>query len=245
MVRHIALGVSLFFAMNSSALSQTSKTSSKSSGTTLKAFAYFAHIHDQQLDDFLHSIRPRALTHELRERVLKMLPKGDLVNPSAEYEARIESLERILKYHQRDSIIEIKVIRANTATAVFLAGAAILITEPALKILNVEELQAVVAHELGHEYYWNQFERARQNRDNSQMQELELRCDGIAVVTLHGVGIDPKNLISAITKLNRYNEHPGSAGSANYVSFNDRLEFIRQMIELVSSKPASPARNRE
>jgi len=244
MVKHIALAVLLFFAINTSALSQTDKTSTLK-GATLKAFAYFEQIHNQQLDDFLRSIRPTALTHELRERVLNMLPKADLVNPSVEYEAKIESLDRILKYHQRDEIIEIKVLRANTATAVFLAGAAVLITEPALKILNAEELQAVVAHELGHEYYWNRFALARQNGDYTQMQELELRCDGIAVVALHSVGIDPKNLISAITKLNRYNEQPGSPRPPNYVGFNERVAFIRQMIELVSSEQASPAQHAE
>jgi Peptidase family M48 len=245
MVKHIALVVLLFFAINTSALSQTGKTSTLNAAT-LKAFEYFEQIRNQQLDDFLRSIRPRALTRELRERVLNMLPKADLVNPSAEYEAKIKSLDRILKYHQRDSIIEIKVLRANTATAVFLAGAAILITEPALKILRAEELQAVVAHELAHEYYWNRFELARKNRDYAQMQELELRCDGIAVVALYSVGIDPKNLVSAITKLNRYNEHhPGSPSSPNYVGFNERVAFIRQMIELVSSKQTSPAQHAE
>ncbi len=166
-------------------------------------------------------------------------------NPRPEYEAKLKCLDHILKYYQRDSIIEIKVLRANTATAVFLAGAAVLITEPALSILNAEELQAVVAHELGHEYYWNRFEVARQNRDYAQIQELELRCDGIAIMALQSVGIDPKNLISAITKLNRYNEPPGLPSSPNYVGFNERIAFIQQMIELVSSKQALPAQHPE
>lgn len=245
MAKHIALAVSLLFAINISALSQTSKTKSTLNDVTLRTFVYFEQISNHQFDDFLRSIRPTALSPELRERVLKMLPKADLVNQCSESDAKLTSLDRILKYHQRDSVIEIKILRSNTATAVFLAGAAILITEPALKILSAEELQAVVAHELGHEYYWNRFEVARQNRDYAQMQELELRCDGIAVVALHSVGIHPKNLISAITRLNRYNEHTGSPSSPNYVGFNQRVAFIQQMIELVSSEQASPAQHAE
>jgi len=116
---------------------------------------------------------------------------------------------------------------------VFLAGAAVLITEPALEILTAEELQAVVAHELGHEYYWNEFEAARHNHDYSELQELELRCDGIAVVTLDHVGVNPERLISAITKLNKYNERPGSLNSPNYVAFKERRSFIRSMAELL------------
>jgi predicted Zn-dependent protease len=166
-----------------------------------------------------------------------MLPKDDLISPSAQGLAKLETLEPILKYHQRNSVIELRVLRAPTATAVFLAGAAVLITKPALEVLTAEELQAVVAHELGHEYYWNEFEAARHNHDYSEMQELELRCDGIAVMTLEHLGLEPASLISAITKLNKYNAHPGSSSpqNQNYVAFDERVEFIHRMIEFVST----------
>ena len=172
-----------------------------------------------------------------------MLPKDDLVCPSAQSLAKLKSLEPILKYHQRDSVIELKVLRAHTATAVFLAGAAVLITEPALEILATEELQAVVAHELGHEYCWSRFELARQNHDYSEMQELELRCDGIAVITLQHVGVDPENLISAITKLDKHNERPGSPSSQNYVAFKERITFIRLMVALVRERAKTRSTN--
>lgn len=53
-------------------------------------------------------------------------------------------------------------------------------------------------------YYWNRFEAARQNKNYAEVQELELRCDGIAVITLQYVGIKPENLVSAITQLNKH-----------------------------------------
>lgn len=133
-----------------------------------------------------------------------MLPKDDLTDPNADDLAKLKTLDHLLKYHQRDSFVELKVLRAHAATAVFLAGAAVLITEPALKLLTADEPQAVVAHELGHEYYWNRFEAARQNKNYAEVQELELRCDGIAVITLQYVGIKPENLVSAITQLNKH-----------------------------------------
>jgi predicted Zn-dependent protease len=166
-----------------------------------------------------------------------MISKDDLVLPSAQGRAKLESLEPILKYHQRNSVIELRVLRAPTATAVFLAGAAVLITEPALEILTAEELQAVVAHELGHEYYWNEFEAARHHHDYSEVQELELRCDGIAVITLEHLGLDPTSLISATAKLNKHNLHPASSSpqNQNYVAFDKRVEFIHRMIEFVAT----------
>jgi len=233
MAKHIALGVVLYFAMVNTVFSQTTKTKSSEDEATQKALAYFEQIQTQQFDNFLSSIRPAPLSADLRQKVLSMLPKGDLVAPGSDYVAKLKSLEDVLKYNQRDSVIEIKVLRAHSATAVFLAGAAVLITEPALRLLSAEELQAVVAHELGHEYYWNRFELARQNKDFAKIQELELRCDGIAVIALHRLGVDPKNLITAITKLNKYNDHPESL---HYVGLNERIAFIHSVIQLVSNQ---------
>jgi hypothetical protein len=237
MAQHIAQILFLVLAVNVCSFGQTIKTAAAPNSVTLKAFSYFKQIEGGRFDDYLSRIRPIALAPELRARVLKMLSKDDLVLPSAQGRAKLEALEPILKYHRRNSVIELRVLRAPTATAVFLAGAAVLITEPALEILTAEELQAVVAHELGHEYYWNEFEVARHNRDYAEMQELELRCDGIAVTTLVHLGLEPTSLVSAIAKLNKYNAHPGFTSGQNqtYVSFNDRVAFIHRMIEFVST----------
>jgi tetratricopeptide (TPR) repeat protein len=234
MAQHIAQILLVVLAVNTFTFAQTIKTAASLDSVTLKAFTYFEHIEGGRFDDYLNRLRPVALAPELRARVLNMISKDDLVLPSAQGRAKLESVESILKYHQRNSVIELRVLRAPTATAVFLAGAAVLITEPALEILTAEELQAVVAHELGHEYYWNEFERARQNHDYSEMQELELRCDGIAVVTLVHLGVNPERLISAITKLNKYNER--SPNSPNYVAFQERSGFIRSMAELLRDR---------
>lgn len=234
MAQHIAQILVVTFAVNTFVFAQTITTAASLNGVTLKAFSYFDSVEGRRFDEYLSRIRLVALAPELRTKVLKMLPKDDLVNPSADELAKLKTLEPILKYHQRDSVIELKVLRATTATAVFLAGAAVLITEPALKILTAAELQAVVAHELGHEYYWTRFEVARQNHQYTELQELELRCDGIAVITLKHLGLDPTRLISAIAKLNKYNSHPSSLiAPQNYVAFNERVAFIQRMIDFV------------
>jgi predicted Zn-dependent protease len=123
-----------------------------------------------------------------------------------------------------------------------LAGAAILITEPALEILTSEELQAVVAHELGHEYYWGEFEMARQHQRYLEIQELELRCDGIGIITLNRLGLNPESLRSAIVKLDKHNQQYGSINSANYVSSEERFRFIRSMIVMTrAGNKSAPA----
>ena len=234
MARHNALVMIFILAMNTPTYAQLNKNEPGVNEVSFKAFSYFEQIQNRQYDDFLRSIRPSELAPELRAKIVGMLRKEDLVNPNGEALAKLKSLDAVLKYHQRDSVIEIKVLRVGeTATAAFLACAAVLVTERALNLLTAEELQAVVAHELGHEYYWTRFEDARQKNHYSEVQELDLRCDGIALITLQHLGVNPSNLISGISKLHRNNNQPNSP---HYIAFNERVEFIQRMIELVSSR---------
>ena len=134
-----------------------------------------------------------------------------------------------------------KVLRVDGATAAFLAGAAILITEPTLEVLSSQELQATVAHELGHEYFWGEFEVARQHADYATLQEIELRCDGIAVITLHALGLDPESVLASARTLSRYNGPPKSGAHANrYVKSKEREAFIRSMIRMTRAAARRP-----
>jgi Zn-dependent protease with chaperone function len=194
----------------------------------------------RRFNDFLRSVRPEKLSPALKSQALSMLRKEDVVTPSAEGRIKLDATAPILNYFERSSIIELKILRVRQATSAFLAGAAVIITEPAIEILAPEELQAVVAHELAHEYFWGEYELARQRQQYKIMHELELRCDGFAVMALSQLGLDPESLISAVTKLTRFNERQGiSTTSDIYTSLDDRFHFIRSIIEMAKAKASA------
>ncbi|HXI92380.1 MAG TPA: hypothetical protein VNO24_20420 [Blastocatellia bacterium] len=237
MFKNITLTTIIFLTLTNTPLAQTSKTSASagSASASAAALAYFENVHNQSFDNYLKRIRPGRLSPELKGRVLAMLRKEDLVSPSAEGLDKLVALEPVLKYHDRSSVIDPKVIRVGQAVVMFLAGAAVLISQEALDMLTAEELQAVVAHELGHEYFWNEYEQARQNKQYDKLQELELRCDGMAVITMSQLGLDPFHFISAITKLTK--SHKGKLISGeSYTSLDERIRFIREMVEMVKSR---------
>ena len=130
---------------------QVHQTTVPLSGVTETAFTYFQQVEGHRFDEFLQRLRPTRLSPDAKERVLKILPQVDVVSASAGQQAKLHTLGPILRYHERESAIDVKVLRVGGATAAFLAGAAILITEPALEVLSSQELQATVAHELGHD----------------------------------------------------------------------------------------------
>jgi Zn-dependent protease with chaperone function len=146
----------------SSGRAEIHQTTSSPSGVPETAFTYFQQVEGHRFDEFLHSIRPSRLSPDAKERMLKILPRADVIDASAGQQVKLRALAPILRYHDRESTIDLKVLRVQPAAVAFLGGAAILITEPALGVLSAEELQAAVAHELGHEYFWDEFELARQ-----------------------------------------------------------------------------------
>ena len=78
-----------------------------------------------------------------------------------------------------------------------------LITVLALDLLSDEELTALVAHELGHEYTWRDWVDARARGDQQRLREIELVSDLIAVATIHRIGKPASVLVSASRSLRK------------------------------------------
>ncbi len=203
-----------------------------------KALSYFEQIEGRGFEDYLKSIRPKPLPPDLKVFVMAQLPKGPEVKPSASGRIKLATLEPILNFHERRSAYEFKVGRIGKAYMAIYACAVVLISEEALDLLTAEELQAIIGHEIGHEYFWDEYQLGDQNKQYETLQELELRCDGIAIITLSQLGLDPTNLISAITKLRKFNERAGTLEERAYAypSFEERMKFNRKMIELVKAR---------
>ena len=105
---------------------------------------------------------------------------------------------RSSRRQQRESVYEIKVIDVAQAGVGIHERLVLLISRVALGLLSADELQAVVAHEIGHEYVWADRERAVAVGDHERLQDLELVCDIIAVTILRGIGRDASPLIAGI-----------------------------------------------
>jgi hypothetical protein len=111
-----------------------------------------------------------------------------------------------------------------------------------LTLLDPDELQAVVAHEIGHEYVWAEYRTARDQNDLRRLKELELFCDGVATVTLHLAGLNPTRLLAGLEKVIRFNwQRLGPAlNEAHYPPLAERKRFIQAVIAWtagISSRP--------
>ena len=101
---------------------------------------------------FVETARPAPVSAEDKARALSTLPlEGAVTHLDAAARRKLAALATLLRGTDRESVYEIKVIAVPQAGVAIYARAVILIPEPTLKLVDAEELQALVAHEVGHE----------------------------------------------------------------------------------------------
>lgn len=234
MTQHIAAILSLTLGFMTAASGQAEKH--KLSETGAKTLSFFAKIEERNLDDYLKRVRLPQAAEAVKTEALRQLANVETFSPSEKTKAKLALLMPILKYHERDTVMEIRIINLREAFVGLRGRSVLLISEPALSILLPEELQAAVAHELGHEYFWRETLEAQRQKQYELLREIELRSDAIAVIALHRLGIDPGKLISAITKVRAFNMQLVSLDSPQYPLLPERTGFIRAMSEFVKAR---------
>jgi hypothetical protein len=182
-------------------------------------------------------LRPAPLSAAVRAAVVASLPPEGELQPTEAERAKIAALEPIFDLHERNGLIVIKVIDVGHAFVGLHAKTVLLLSRDALSLVSAQELQALAAHELGHEMFWDEYEAARVAGGQARLQELELLCDGVAVTTLRELGRGPQSLIDAVTKMTRHNERLRAVGSAaRYVSLRQRRHFIEVVAAMLDAR---------
>jgi hypothetical protein len=100
------------------------------------------------------------------------------------------ALQPVLDYHERGKM-PIVVLRSELPKAYLVERAAIIITTRMMVIASNEEIRGIIAHELAHEYVWDERVKAKTEKDGKLMRECELFCDAVAAFTLKEIGDEP------------------------------------------------------
>ena len=183
----------------------------------------------------LDKSRPQPVPPDFRASVLSSLPKDGRVTKLKEPQRqKLDALGIVLQVHRR-SVYDFVVFESAPKPFAFIGlhrRAALLISDVALDLLDAAELQASVAHEIGHEYVWAEYLDAAKRNDDRRIKELELICDGVAILTLRRVGMDPASLFTGIEKIAKFNalSTGPAANGYRYPSFEERKRFAQAII---------------
>ena len=187
----------------------------------------------------LDACRPAPITAGERTLVLRALPvEGEVTQLTNKERQKLRALGPLLRLHGREGVYELKVIALPQAWTGLYERAVLLISLPALRLLSPEELEAVVAHDIGHEYVWPVYAAAQKRNDAVRLRELELACDTIAVLSLTRLGVKPNRLVTAVEKGLRFNYgrfgRPSNENS--YPAFKIRRELVKRMSRVTRTK---------
>jgi predicted Zn-dependent protease len=183
----------------------------------------------------LDKTRPPAVSKTFKDSVVAGLPtEGAIYKLKEPWQRKLDSLAVVLRVHQRQSVYVVRVFDPGTqplAVVSLYARSVLLISDAALALLNDEELRACVAHEIGHEYIWEEYRQAVKRDDHRRLRELELFCDGIAILTLLRAGLDPSPLLAATENIAKFNRISAvaEANIYQYPSQDERKRFAEAL----------------
>jgi predicted Zn-dependent protease len=196
-----------------------------------------------ELERLLEDARPAPLPLEARQRVLAALPReGEVTAFDPRRARKVSAVTDLLSAWSGREPHALKIVDAPQAAVALHERSVVLITVSALDLLSEEEVTAVVAHELGHEYTWRDWVDAKARGDGQRLREIELVSDLIAVVTLHRTGKPASLLVNALEKLTQRNleRFGASSNERDYPSLSQRRkairEFARQLAPVVNAR---------
>ena len=230
-------GCRVGICLASLALTDAKATAQPLSGASARDMLRMDHA---ELARLLEATRPAPVPTIERASILSVLPEnGEVHDLDARSQRKLAALLPVLEAAQRESVYEIKVVDVPQAGVVIYERLVLLISRVALGVLSADELQAVVAHEIGHEYVWADRERAFAVGDHERLQDLELVCDIIAVTLLRSIGRDASPLIAGIQKISRFNTaHLGTARNQHsYPALDRRRSVIRAASRSAAKRP--------
>ena len=191
---------------------------------------------------WLQRARPTPVSDDEKTRILLSLPEdGEVTDLKPADLKKLAGLRRVLQAVDRDLVYVVKVVDVPQAAVGLHGRTVVLISKAALGLVNTDELQALVAHEMGHEYVWDDYATAVRLADGNRVKGLELMCDAIAVFTLTQLGMDSSRLISSIEKISRFNrDRFGTAmNEHNYPTVGERRAFARSIGQWLTRRDGS------
>jgi predicted Zn-dependent protease len=176
----------------------------------------------------LKTSRPQPVPSQEKARVVAFLPsEGVVTRLNRGMQTKLTALEPLLRVAERDAVYDVRVVENPFARIVIYERTVLLISKTVLALLSAEDLRAQVAHEMGHEYFAAEYERATKARDARRLKDLELMCDAVGIVLLHELGLDPSRLIKGVETVTLYNRRTSQKGmdESNYPTLDERRKF--------------------
>jgi hypothetical protein len=181
------------------------------------------------------AMRPPAVSASDKQILLRDLPQvtGSTRVTGPQLDCLAARLQTTLEFHGRAGVVELVLFRDPRPIVFSKPGVVVGLSTEVVKLVGDDDaaLVGVVAHELAHEYVAIAKFDARASKDKVKLQELELFCDGVAVVTLLALRLDPARYSTALTKICTHSHaaREMNDGSGTHPALATRLRLIAEI----------------
>jgi Zn-dependent protease with chaperone function len=229
MLKQITLAAIFALGLSTSIAGQTIRTTE-----TERALARLGDLSPKAARRRLNEMRPPA--YQPGQFLLnEIIKRQELTVISSERVERLKAaLQPVLAYHDRDGKLPIYVLRSEQPKAFVACRAALIITTKLMLITSEAEIRGIVAHELAHEYLWEERDRAFEEKDESLLREIELFCDAVAAITLKEIGDDPACYAEALKRMTYIGITAGNvtrSQTKTHPSLDERVKLNRLLCQ--------------
>jgi hypothetical protein len=143
-------------------------------------------------------MKRRLFTHEItfwnaefRAQAITALPTAirDQRLTQGKLLRRVETVfQQVLQLHGRSGKVELFLFQHDLPLAQLWRGCVLMLSASLAETLYDGELAGLIAHEIGHSYFEDEMAAAQRNQDARVMRLTELKCDGVALLSLKLLG---------------------------------------------------------
>src|SRR5262249_35362912 len=115
---------------------------------------------------------------------------------------RVETIFRqTLRLHGRGGKIELFLFQDDVPSAKLWRGCVLALSDGLADPLYDGEMAGAIAHELGHAYFEDEMAAAQRANDARAMRVVELKCDGVAILSLKLLNYDPALYLRGLQRI--------------------------------------------
>lgn len=204
----------------------------------------FATLSDEEFSNWIGTVQYRTLPtasqqQEWTTSYVNYVGAPTVENGEQLYRLR-ERTAKLFKLFRRENALRFIVFKSPVPFTSSVSGTCIGISTGMLESLESEdELIAVVAHELAHEFSDVEFSKAVEAENFQRTRELELTCDAIATRALHSLGLNPRALGSILFKTITWDARymKDNDGTGRHPNLATRLYQNEQISSALKSAP--------
>lgn len=148
-------------------------------------------------------------------------------------------LAQVLQLHERTRASqqpELFLFTHDTPTAQLWRGCVLLVSTGLAEPLYDGELAGIFAHELSHSYFEDEMAAAQQRRDTQAMRVIELKCDGVAILSVKLLGHNPAVYVKGLQRIQALCKRLSLSSSIlqSHPELVARAQFAERLIKAMS-----------